>query len=1636
MDQSIEFNASYRVIQNDEQQYMIWPSAELLPVGWIESKVLGSKDRCMRYIRDCNSQSESDGDIVQLAVNTLDVESIPDCIERIAIARCEKTALSFGDESLNYRELNAWTNKVADSLISKGVVPESIVGLLFDRSLELVVSIIATIKVGAAYLPLVPDLPERRLKDQIDEARAAILLTPGNLISRARAIFPSGERIFVVGNENRSFARPATNSELEYWFERNPERSELNGENIINVIFTSGSTGKPKGVANRYSSIFNRLRWMIEEYKLTDDEIVLHKTPISFDVSGWELLLPLMVGAKMVIALPDGHKDPLYIADLIYREKITSIHFVPSMLFAFLADESSYKKCGSLRRIFTSGEELSLALLRRCHDRLPCALHNLYGPTEAAIDVTYWDATRNWDSAVPIGIPIQGCQVFVLNQNMDIVPDGQEGELYLGGIGLARGYCNSSALTAEKFIPNPFSIIPGERLYRTGDLARINSNGLIEYLGRIDTQLKIRGQRIELTEIENRLNEHANIHQSAVIALRSEFNIGIKLIGFYVPTSLNVIDHKSLCAHLKSYLPDYMVPLRFFEVESLPLSPNGKLDRVSLAERAREQEDNLRATNLPKISKGVSLSEILRNIWFETIGFPLKSESDNFFESGGDSIQVLLFVAKARSSGINISTSDLYGRENFGDLLKFVNDHDLFLRTSKLSKNPIAVSPRTDQQIPLTPIQHWFFEKSPIGLSHWNQSFLLKSKFRLKTEIVERAFSKLLARHDVFSMRFDDSKGYWRALYDNEPMKGELRGNFRCIQLNEMPDSLDQFNRECSNLQKSLDIKKGRLAALGVFSGAMDDGDALLFVIHHLVVDGVSWRILLADFEQIYLSLLNDTFLNYESMSLSYGDWAIWLNGFANRQEFSCELNYWRSVCDEMVSEEMPRRNDPNAANNNLGSELRIYQSQLSREATEVLLNSAPKYYQAHINEIFLAALAIVLSKAMKSEKVRINLEGHGREDISGAIDISRTVGWFTTIFPMNLSVAKHSTPHVVLSDVKDKFRSLPKKGFSYSVLRYLLSREMKEMLVVNPDVTFNYLGKFDSLFETSNMLAPLFLDRGAERDRNAQRFEVIYVEAACIGGNLKIDWHFNEKQFCVTTIQECALEFQSALEMYIDQFTKSRALAQLRGSKVLKWEGLVDPKVALELNMLYADIETVTPLLPLQQGMLFHTMLSEDPTTYAVEARVEIEGELDTSRLLDCWREVESSYDILRCRIALVGEVPLLVFLKHSECSFDVLVESDLAPFQAMVPLATDDVPMLSVKIMRIADTHDSDVQRWIFSFVHSHILLDGTSVRLILNDLFSRYVSQTRIETDVMMSTKSFSSLVQHQIGVRAAQTRFEDKRFWTDWVASLNDLNILPITDFFCIYSHSARYHALVDDFSRYNLENVGLGRFSRFTKEALSPIGKLEIQRSARKLGVTSASLFYASWAILLCQLYDSHEVLFLTTHSLRSPDFPSFEASVGMSLNTLPVRISLDPNLLLGDWCRGVAENLAVLKSHGNIALYEISEGRQDLREKLGATISLVNIESYANQLNRNWESIKVINFDSVELPNHNLTFNVKWDDVESTYSIQLLFDNSIFSDDQSRAILARFELILEKLVSVPNVSLDVFMKSTRVQFVQ
>ena len=1010
------------------------------------------------------------------------------------------TALEMGAERWTYRRLIGSARLLARHLRELGVGPDSIVGLCAERSPALIVGILAVLEAGGAWLPLDPANPPERMAFQLDDAEARVLLIQEPLVDRLPRLSAEGRHVVLLDD------RWDTGEDIGQ-----PLETGVSPDNLAFIIYTSGSTGQPKAVMLTHRGICNRIRWAKDAYGLGERDAFLQKASIGFDVSVWETFAPLISGARLVLSEPGRQGDGAYLVSAIREHGITVIDFVPPMLPAFLAEED-VETCVSLRQIVTGGDTLTPELRDRTLARLPIPLDNTYGPTEITIDNTRWVCAPGQGQTtdrVPIGRPISNTRLYVVDAELRLAPVGVAGELLAGGAGVTRGYLRRPDLTAQGFVPDPFGDEPGERLYRTGDIVRWLPDGSLDILGRRDHQVKIRGFRIELGEIEATLVALPGVRE-AVVVVREEK--GDRRLVAYVAGETGEVSAEALRQSLRERLPDYMVPAVFVTLAALPLTVNGKVDRKALP--APELPGGEETYVAPRTRE----EEILAAVWADVLRLPRVGVNDNFFELGGDSILSVQIVARARQAGLGFTVRQIFEHQTVAGLALYVTAMDP-------AGPPLPGQGPVTGEVPLTPIQRWFFDEGFADPHHFNHALLLEPREPLAPGALEKAMAAIVEHHDALRMRFavDGSR------QENAP--AEPVTPFYRVDLSGLPAIRrdEAFEQAATEIQTGFDLTAGPLTRLCLFHG---EPVRLLWVTHHLVVDGVSWRLLLEDLEGAYRQAAQGLLPILPPKITSFQEWARRLTAHAASEELARELDFWRETARVPV----PRLPVDLVSGSDLVGDEAMVDFELTAEETTDLLQTLPSVYHNRIDDALLSSLARALAGWTGSPRLRVDLEGHGREPIGNLddLDVSRTVGWFTTQYPVVLEKGDAS-PGEALVSAKERLRAVPGRGIGYGLLRYLANAEAAP----DAEISFNYLGQGAasgerSLFRASPATA------GPSRSPRGHRTHPLEIVGLVTDGRLRITLAYGSRTYRRETAERLAADYAGALRQLIRQSRES----------------------------------------------------------------------------------------------------------------------------------------------------------------------------------------------------------------------------------------------------------------------------------------------------------------------------------------------------------------------------------------------------------------------------------------------------------------------------------------------------------------
>ena len=1468
------------------------------------------------------------------------------CIHELFEEQVEKTpnkvAVVYEEQKLTYQELNERANQLAHYLHKLGVKPDTLVAISVERSLEMVIGLLGILKAGGAYVPLDPSYPPDRLDYVIGDTKASILLTQEHL----KNLFKSYSGIILSLNYKKdsfhqeSILQPPSLSSPRH---------------LAYVLYTSGSTGKPKGVMISHKGIVNILSSMNEISDGPGKGIILN-APLNFDPSVWMIFWPLVSGSAAIIPPKAELLDNQTYINLIKHNDVEVFHAGPALLNTLLQDDD-FRSCQSIRYIIGGGEAWPSETLEKLKTILPkCVLQNVYGPTESSIHVTslaFDDHHSSHNKVLPIGRPISNIQIYILDQYLNPVPVGIKGEIYIGGVGLARGYLNRSDLTAEKFIPNPFLTEENDeenqhnlRLYCTGDLACYLPDGNIEFLGRIDDQVKIRGFRIELGEIELTLKDHQKISQAVVMAWEDKSR-NKRLIAYVVPHeiilpsltvdstftsssegSFSVLGGDSIPAlteDLRNYLvlalPDYMVPSFFIYLNSIPLTRHGKIDRKSFP----VPDLTLRQVGDEYISPQTALEQELCSIWSEVLKVEEIGIQDNFFRTGGDSIISIQLVSKARQRGIFFTIKDLFNHPTIVSLTSVVKTQESIL------------GPKPDQalitgDVLLTPIQQWFFDKKPAEPNHFNQATLLLVREKLDFSFLNQVLSFITSHHDALRFRYIyEGQNKWK----QECLEHENSQICILVDLSSSKDDelSSHIESECFRIQQNLDIKNGPVIKAVLFNCGPLRQQRLFIVIHHLLVDGVSWRILIEDIEKLYSQLAKGEAPGLLPKTHSYQQWAKALHEYAYSQTLKEEIAYWQEVEDQIKLLPVDFNHGPA-----IGSPASTFTVSLTEEETTKLLKNVPKAYRTQINDILLTALVLAIGDWTKGYALSLALEGHGREDIIKDIDLSRTVGWFTSIFPVCLNIKDPNDLGEAIKTIKENLRQIPLKGIGYGVLSHLSPNSISfDSSSSQPSLSFNYLGQWDNTASqegfftfTEDSVGPVVSDKN-------ELFHFLNIDSEIKQGTLQFFWTYSRNHYHSKTIEELSHTFIARLRQLIKHCCHQDAFGYTPSDFALASLSQTD------LDSTFGNIpniEDIYPLSPMQSGLLFQALYAPQSDAYFVQTILELEGKIDISILLAAWQKVSDHHPLLKTGFVWEGlDSPLQYTLKSVEIPFKVedwkaLREEeqeeklqDLIKKDRTLGFDLSKPPLFRVTLILCSKN------KQIFIWSMHHILTDGWCLPIILRDIFKAYADiQEKREVRLLPSRP-----YQDYIAWLQQQDREDAEIFWKDYLANFEEPTRLSFKD--TIQENNK------NDYDTYSLD--------------LSLEETEKIKNFAQQNGLTLNTLIQGAIGTVLKGYTQQEEIVMGVTVSGRSMNLPGVEEMVGLFINTLPLRMFFNAK-----------ENTLSFLSN-------LQKQTQKLNEH--AHTSLAQIQSWANIRGRLFDVIYVFENYPIgeEIKNSTLGFFVK-----------------------------------------------------------
>ncbi|WHT21650.1 non-ribosomal peptide synthase/polyketide synthase [Crossiella sp. CA-258035] len=1429
------------------------------------------------------------------------------------------TAVVTDDGCLSYAELDERAAALARHLVSLGVGVEQPVGLLMARSAAVVVAELAILKAGGAYVPLDVRAPAARLRRLLTETGVSVLLTDQAWAATAEEVH-SGHIL------RADRPHPESSAALP----------NVRPDNLAYIMHTSGSTGIPKGVAVCHRDVLALATH--RRFHHGGHQRVLMHSPLAFDASTYELWTPLLSGGSTVLA-PDGDVDALVLRRMITDHGITGL-WLTAGLFRLVAQEDPGCFSGA-REVWTGGEVVLAESVRRVLAACPglCVVDG-YGPTETTTFATHHDlpAADAVPELLPIGRALDNMRVYVLDRTLRPVPAGVPGELHIAGAGVARGYFGRPGLTAACFVADPFGA-PGERMYRTGDTVRWNRDGEIEFLGRTDDQVKIRGFRIELSEVDNALLRHEHLGQVVSAVLLDESRRK-RLVAYLVPVENHPVPGAAeLREFLAKSVPDYLVPSVFVPLTALPLNANGKVDRKALP-----TPDWGLVAAAGYVAPRTETERALTEIFAAVLGLPRVGVEDNFFELGGDSIVSIQVVSRARQAGIGLMPRDLFRTPTVAGLAA----------TATETTQPVIEQGPVTGDAPLTPIQHWFFATQTADPAHFNQSVLLELTERPDPELLDQALCALVRQHDAFRLRFTGGRQ----------------------QHAEAPATLLQLGGAADHT--GFDLEHGPLLKAVLLAN-----NQLFLAVHHLLVDGVSWRILLEDLDTAYRQLRAGNPVRLAAKTTSFRDFARKLTALAEQGEFDAELPYWTGITADPAIPVDGTGENTVASGRNLTVEL-------DEETTRALLQDVPPVYRTQVNDVLLTALGRVLGEWTGRDRVLLDLEGHGREDLGGDIDLSRTVGWFTTMFPIALPGHRGLGWGEALKAVKEQLRAIPRRGLGYGVLRHLTDRLPASPA---PLVSFNYLGQFDRPQETDGLIAGLPGGLGGEAGPANQRPHLLDVIGSVESRRLTFTFAYAEGCHTETTVRHLAERFATALRELVAHCAEPGAggrtpsdfpLARISQSEVdtLAGDG--------------SEVADIYPLTPMQAGMVFHSLVGEASTAYFNQVQLRLTGVTDPAAFATAWQQTVDHNPVLRSRIVWEGVteplqvVPSAVAVPtrlldwtgraDTEVALRELLDEDRAQG---FDLAT--APLLRITVITLSANEVLLV--WTFH----HVLLDGWSAAQAFGEVCARYAALTGGPALEPVSRRPFRDYLDWL----ARQDADQAAEYWRQALDGFSTPTPLP--------------------FDRQSRE-AHRAASSGTVRAQLTSADTARLREVAQHGGLTLNTVFQGAWGLLLSRYSGESEVVFGTTVSGRPAELTGVESMVGLFINTIPTRVDVHSGQALLPWLRELQSAQAESRRFDFVSLAQL-QGWLNLPGGTGLFDSIVVFENYP--------------FDPAAIAATGLTMAESRDEEPTNYPLSVVvspgeqlsfaldYDPELFDADTVQAMADRLALLLTGIARDP-----------------
>ncbi|MEK3834072.1 MULTISPECIES: amino acid adenylation domain-containing protein [unclassified Paenibacillus] len=1489
-----------------------------------------------------------------------EAHTIDQLFERVAECYQDRVAITCDSSSLTYKELDQLANVYARQLRKLNLPQETIVGVKLDKSIDLVAAALGILKSGAAYLPIDPEMPAARMKEIIEDSRSPVIITSrrfadtGGESGQAAVIYT--EDLARLNEEPETASKPA---------DRNPGQ-------LAYVIYTSGSTGRPKGVMIEHRNVAGLLSNNKSLFDFNNDDIWTMFHSFSFDFSVWEMYGPLLNGGHLIIVPKEVARDTPRFRKLLIEKRVTVLNQTPGAFHTLIREDESYHDAGlsQLRYVIFGGEALNPSILRDWHNKYKATkLINMYGITETTVHVTYKEITETEISKghSNIGRPLPTLSAYVVDEDLQLVPEGIPGELLVAGLGVARGYLNREELTEDKFIPDLFQ--HGSRVYRSGDLVKWSKSSELLYLGRIDQQVKIRGHRIELGEIENQLLKLGGVRNAVVLDMKDGEDSRYLHAFFTGSDQLTLTDIRS---HLGQQLPDYMLPAFFSRIREIPLTSNGKVNRKQLMENSpvlmREQG---------VIQPRTEAERIMAGVWQDVLKVAEVGIDNHFFTLGGDSIKAIQILSKLRQKNWKVELKHFF----HSPTIREISNH---MEPAEKLDNYDSVS----GEAALSPVQQWFLEECSLEIAnHYNQGILLTSVERMRAVCIEQAFYKLMEHHDALrSVLRVYEQGTVQQI--REPGARPLFA-FETVDLSQLEHAEERITGHLNGKQRAMRLVDGPL--LQVVHFRCKDKDYVAALIHHFVVDGVSWRIILEDFTTLYNQAIAGEGLILSGKTDSYVQWIQRLNRYFELPGADREKDYWTAV-EEQIEPFLPSNHEGKGY---CFQDVARVEFELSAAETEAMMKLVHHAYNTEINDILLAATALTLKQCFNVDKAAVDMESHGRnQELFEEADISRTVGWFTSIYPVVLRVKELSDDYSeYIKLAKETLRAVPNKGIGSMLLDYGTGK--REHRARKPQVSFNYLGNFDvsdyqgfhfSGISMGEMVSPRW-----------KRKHDLDISGIHIGGKLSISMTYNKHQLGQATMERFADVMKNNLSGMIvhcmerKQQTLTPSDLTLQGLNEHKLERLC--RFAGGIN---AQLEDVYPLTPTQKMILFHSMLYKEKNSYFNQMSFDFEGSIQNDLVQESLLVLIKRYPTLRSVFTFrTIEVPVQIVLKETEVPLEIIElsgmdeEKQSESIQEIICSSRNARFHLSssppLRIVLVKRSNTKHLLIWNFH----HILLDGWSLSIIMREFFETYQALSVQDPPRLREPRLFRDYLQ--------------------WFQKYNKRE-----EAIAYWRHTLDGATAGTQLSKFK---KGGGTRQYVQEEIQTSLGEARTQglkQLAEHLGVTQSALFLTVWGLLLQDICGTNEALFGLVISGRPTEISEIDQMVGMFINAVPVRVKNVLTSGVPETAASVQEIILSSEQFGCLPLSEVLSNAGIDNIIIDHMIIYENYPRLEEVVTKVKSTFRLVGIHSYEETSHNLNIVILPQD---EYQVNFVYNSLVYAKETmeglKQRLIEKVDMVLE-----------------------